>query len=76
VIVRIFIKPEGRQWVDVELIDGVQLGALANTMQNEGYIVVPHALIPTGSILFIAAMSPLVGTKPNLALFPGGKDGA
>ena len=71
-LIRVFIKPEGRQWVDIDLpSENPGMAGLANVLQNEGFIVAPHALIPKGSILFIASMTP-VTVRPNITVFPGG----
>ena len=53
---RIFLKPAGQSWCDMQLMDGQSAQTVFSAMRTEGAIVHPVFFIPTESIHYVLVL--------------------
>ena len=67
-MIRIFIKPDGRNWVDLSLPNGADCTTAFGMASREGAIVSGDAWVPLGSILFATTFE-VPNAKPSIVPF-------
>ena len=69
---RIFIKPDGHNWLDLPLVDGGDATSVFSVASREGAIIHPTFFVPMDSVLFTATfqLETQAVPKPTIVPFP------
>jgi hypothetical protein len=69
-MLRVFIKPDGRCWVDLVLPADQDCTHAMGAATRENALCAPDCYVPLDSILFASTWTAMAQTKPSVVQFP------